>query len=214
MLQELGQETTPVIAWCPRRFLIFHPFLVMDAGLSSSFGGTEGGFFFATEQGVFDSLFVVEQGGVGVGKVVQFDSRNLTADEPFDGFDGFEFLGSDQGKGIAFRLGAASSPDAVHIIFGVLRNVVVDDMRDAADIKTTGGDIGLSGVLSGPGGLTKTGSGTLTLVAFNTCTGNVTISAGTLATAASNSNYGALGHAQSIIIIINICLIEIAITES
>ncbi len=50
-----------------------------------------------------------------------------------------------------------------------------------ATINTTGGDIGLSGVLSGYGGLEKTGTGTLTLSASNTYLGNTTVNAGTLA---------------------------------
>ena len=50
-----------------------------------------------------------------------------------------------------------------------------------ATVDTTGGDIGLSGVLSGGGGLVKVGSGTLTLSASNTYTGNTTVNAGTLA---------------------------------
>ena len=54
-----------------------------------------------------------------------------------------------------------------------------------ATIDTTGGDIGLSGVLSGGGGLVKAGSGTLTLSASNIYYGNTTVGAGTLAIGAS-----------------------------
>ncbi len=49
-----------------------------------------------------------------------------------------------------------------------------------ATVDTTGGNIGLSGVLSGSGGLNKVGPGTLTLNNSNTFTGNTLVSAGTL----------------------------------
>ncbi len=50
------------------------------------------------------------------------------------------------------------------------------------------------GVISGVGSLTQAGTGILTLTGSNTYSGNTTISAGTLQTAAPNSAYGALGY--------------------
>ncbi len=49
-----------------------------------------------------------------------------------------------------------------------------------ATVDTTGGDIGLAGLLSGSGGLNKTGPGTLTLSAANTYSGDTAVSGGTL----------------------------------
>jgi len=50
----------------------------------------------------------------------------------------------------------------------------------SVDIDTTGGDIALSGALSGGGGFAKVGSGSLTLSGANTYAGNTTVSNGTL----------------------------------
>jgi fibronectin-binding autotransporter adhesin len=50
----------------------------------------------------------------------------------------------------------------------------------AAKINTNGFDVTLSGLLSGAGGLTKLGNGTLTLSAASTYSGNTAISAGTI----------------------------------
>ena len=49
-----------------------------------------------------------------------------------------------------------------------------------ATVDTAGYTVTLSGSLSGPGGLTKTDSGTLVLATTNTYTGDTLISGGTL----------------------------------
>ncbi len=60
-----------------------------------------------------------------------------------------------------------------------------------ANIDTANNAVTLSGALSGPGGLNKLGSGTLTLTTTNTYAGPTTIGAGTLALGDNNS--GAIG---------------------
>ena len=56
------------------------------------------------------------------------------------------------------------------------------------------------GLISGSGSLTKAGTGILTLTANNLFSGSTTISAGTLQTAAADSQYGALGCSSSIVV--------------
>jgi len=57
----------------------------------------------------------------------------------------------------------------------------------AADASSNPFDITLSGVLSGSGGLIKTGTGRLTLSASNTFTGGITINSGTLSLTTANA---------------------------
>jgi autotransporter-associated beta strand protein len=59
-------------------------------------------------------------------------------------------------------------------------NVAGNFTIQAADTSATAHNISLSGVLSGNGGLTKTGAGTLTLSGANTYTNNTVVGAGTL----------------------------------
>ncbi len=61
----------------------------------------------------------------------------------------------------------------------------------AADVSSGAHNISLGGVLSGGGGLTKAGAGTLTLTSTNTYSGNTTVNAGTLL--ANNSAGSATG---------------------
>ena len=55
---------------------------------------------------------------------------------------------------------------------------------------TSGNTATLGGTISGVGGLTKSGAGTLTLTGTNTYQGNTTITAGTLAVS-TDANLGA-----------------------
>ena len=56
-----------------------------------------------------------------------------------------------------------------------------------ANVNTNGNAVTLSGTLSGPGGLNKSGAGTLTLAAANSFSGNTTIAGGVLALANTNA---------------------------
>lgn len=63
------------------------------------------------------------------------------------------------------------------------------DVAGVANMDTNGNNLGLSGVISGVGAVTKMGAGTLTLTGANTYAGGTTVSVGTLAV----GNNAALG---------------------
>jgi autotransporter-associated beta strand protein len=73
-------------------------------------------------------------------------------------------------------------------------------MTATRTIDAASGDITVTGVLSGTGGLTKAGTGTLTLTTNNTFSGLLTVGAGTLAAAMGNSPTGAVGAASGVLI--------------
>ena len=66
-------------------------------------------------------------------------------------------------------------------------NMTLTGSGGNATIDTTGGNIGLAGVLSGSGGLNKVNPGTLSLASPNTYSGSTSILAGTLVLANSNA---------------------------
>ena len=66
-------------------------------------------------------------------------------------------------------------------------NMTLSGSGGNATFDTTGGNIVLSGILSGGGGLNKVGAGTLTLSSPNSFNGGTSILAGTLLLANSNA---------------------------
>ena len=68
--------------------------------------------------------------------------RDVAFDETFEIGERTVLAFGDEGDGIAFRLGATGAADAVDVVLVLVGKVVVDDVGDAGDIDSTGGDIG------------------------------------------------------------------------
>ena len=103
-------------------------------------------------------------GGAGfVRETFEGEALDGLADEAFDGGDMFLLVAGDEGEGIADALGAAGAADAVDIIFGMLGNVVIDDMADTFDVDAARGDVGGDHDLIFSGFKTGEGFGSLVL---------------------------------------------------
>ena len=75
------------------------------------------------------------------GSRLAVDPRDVMVEQPFDRLDRFDIFRRDQGCGEAFAAGAAGAPDAVDIVLGMDRNVVVEDVADVGDVEPAGGDV-------------------------------------------------------------------------
>ncbi len=82
-----------------------------------------------------------KQRGVAVIEIFQLHARDFLADEAFDGENVRRILGHHDGEGVAGVLRAAGAPDAVDVILGMLRHVVVDDVADVRDVQAARGDV-------------------------------------------------------------------------
>ena len=64
----------------------------------------------------------------------QFGFADIPLDKLLDGVEFSLFLLADEGHGSAGRRGTRRTADAVDIIFGVVRHVVIDDQSDVLDV--------------------------------------------------------------------------------
>src|SRR4029453_70392 len=69
-----------------------------------------------------------KEDGVEVGKILEFQSRNLLADEVFNGLQCADLFSVHQGKCVTDILGTTGPADAMDIIFRMFRHVVVDNV--------------------------------------------------------------------------------------
>ena len=67
---------------------------------------------------------------------------NAASDEALERAERAVVLGGDEADRVADRVGAAGAADAVDVILGVHREIVIDDMGDAVHVDAARGDVG------------------------------------------------------------------------
>ena len=83
-----------------------------------------------------------KQRGVHIGKIFQFQSWNFLPNEMFDCLQSGQFFTVHESERIADILRPAGASDAVHIIFRMLRHIVIDDVAYARNVEPARRDIG------------------------------------------------------------------------
>ncbi len=78
----------------------------------------------------------------GVGKAGAFHWSKIAANEFFNPTKVAKLIPRDEGNGISLGLCPASPADAVNVVFGEGRNIEINDVGNACDINSPGGDIG------------------------------------------------------------------------
>ena len=73
---------------------------------------------------------------VQVRKVLQLQARNFLADEMFDCLQRGKFLPAHERERVAHILRPACAPDTVHVIFRMLRHIVVDNMTYPRNVQS------------------------------------------------------------------------------
>src|SRR6478609_7462679 len=86
--------------------------------------------------------FRLEEHGVDVGKAIELEPRYLLPDKTLDRLQRRQFLAIHEGKGIAHILRAAGPANAVHVILGMLRYIVIDHVAYPCDVDPARRDIG------------------------------------------------------------------------
>ena len=77
----------------------------------------------------------------GVGKAGAFYGSKISPDEFFNPAKVAELIVRDEGNGISLGLCPASPADAMNVVFGEGGDIEINDVRDACNIDSAGGDI-------------------------------------------------------------------------
>src|SRR5580693_10737461 len=94
---------------------------------------------FAGEAGLLSWFLFLEQRRVLIIKIIQLHARYLLSDEPLDGIDVTDIRRHHKRERVARMLGAARAPDAMNVILGMLRHIIVDNVTDIGDVKAARG---------------------------------------------------------------------------
>ena len=73
---------------------------------------------------------------------LEFQAIDLLPDETLDGGEFLHLVMGHECEGVPGALGAACASDAVHVVFGMLRDIVVDHVADPGHVDAAGCDVG------------------------------------------------------------------------
>src|SRR3954447_23962264 len=69
------------------------------------------------------------------------DPRDRLSDDALDLADHCDLVGGHEGESVSLARRATGAADTVNVVFGLLRHVVVDHVRDAADVEAALGNV-------------------------------------------------------------------------
>src|SRR5205814_4245669 len=78
---------------------------------------------------------------LGRAEIADAGGRDLLADQPLDRGDGLAVFRRRQHEGAALPPGPAGPADAMHIVFGVVRHIEAEDVRQALNIQPARRDV-------------------------------------------------------------------------
>ena len=97
----------------------------------------------ATATGAEDGLRIgIEEPRVRVVEVVKLDSWNLLTNEALDGGNLLNIFAGHNRESIADTLSTSGAADAMHVVFGMMRHIEVDDVADLRHVNAARGDVG------------------------------------------------------------------------